>query len=165
MGNSDYKKKKNKGFKPETSTLKIGNLPGSIISKTIDNENNNGLLNSYDLVSKIVELENKYNDLATQTKRINSNIDSIRCKENRLLNRFGWTLIMANVLLGILCGITVLGYFQFIYPELKKYIENEGTFEFISYIIFAIIGLLFTTWVSVLKFADYIKKRDQGENK
>ena len=68
---------------------------------------------------------------------------------------------MANVFLGVLCGIVILGYFQFVYPVLQKNINSEGVFELIKYISFAIIGGLATIWFSVLKFAKYIKDRDQ----
>ena len=68
---------------------------------------------------------------------------------------------MANILLGILAGIIVLGYFQFFYPMLQKNINSEGTMELLKWIMFGILGFLAAIWMSVMKFANYIRKRDQ----
>lgn len=113
------------------------------------------------LVENVTNLSGKIEKLETDNKNINDSLRKIRIKENRLLNRFGWTLIMANLLLGVLAGITVLGYFQFVYPVLQKNINSEGVFELLKWIMFGILGFLTTIWVSVMKFADYIRKRDQ----
>lgn len=160
MSNNDFKKKNKKNQLTETYTLPIASIDGSIINgkdNTLDAKNTQ----YYEIYKKIIELETVTNQLTAQIKSINSNISSIRKKENRLLNRFGWTLIMANILLGILAGIIVLGYFQFFYPTLQKNINSEGTMELLKWMMFGILGFLATIWVSVMKFAKYIRKRDQ----
>ena len=118
MNNNVYNKKKNKkGNNTETSTLPITSIDGTTINSTNNIEANPQY---YELYKKVIELESENKQLAIQVKNICSNVSSIRKKENRLLNRFGWTLIMANILLGVLSGVVVLGYFQFLYPTLQK---------------------------------------------
>lgn len=113
------------------------------------------------LIENISNLSSKIEKLESDNKNINNNLRKIRTKENRLLNRFGWTLIMANILLGVLAFITVASYFQFIYPVLQKNINSEGVFEFIQWSVFGIITFLSSIWLSVMKFAKYVKERDQ----
>ena len=161
MNNNGTKKKNKKGLFTETEyTLPIADFDGSIINGKA-NQTNPQDFQYYEIYEKIIELKTVTNQLTTQIKSINSNISSIRKKENRLLNRFGWTLIMANILLGILAAIIVLGYFQFFYPTLQKNINSEGTMELLKWIMFGILGALVTIWISVMKFANYIRKRDQ----
>ena len=161
MNNNGTKKKNKKGLFTETEyTLPIADFDGSIINDKA-NQTNPQAVQYYEIYEKIIELKTVTNQLTTQMKSINSNISSIRKKENRLLNRFGWTLIMANILLGILAAIIVLGYFQFFYPTLQKNINSEGTMELLKWIMFGILGVLVTIWISVMKFANYIRKRDQ----
>lgn len=162
MSNNNYSKKKNKKANDtETRTFLIAGVDGSIVNSFDKNSPPNPQY--YELYKKIIELETQNQQLTTQVKGINSNILSIRKKENRLLNRFGWTLIMANILLGILAAIVVLGYFQFFYPTLQKNINSDGVLELIKWIMFGILGALTTIWLSVMKFANYIKKRDQAD--
>ena len=159
MNNNVYNKKKNKkGNNIETSTLPITSIDGTTINSTNNMEANPQY---YELYKKVIELESENKQLAIQVKNICSNVSSIRKKENRLLNRFGWTLIMANILLGVLSGVVVLGYFQFFYPTLQKNINSDGTLELIKWGMFGILGILAAIWFSVMKFANYIRKRDQ----
>lgn len=159
INNNVYNKKKNKkGNNTETSTLPIANIDGTTINSGVNIETTPQY---YELYKKIIELESQNQKLESQIKNINSNVSSIRKKENRLLNRFGWTLIMANILLGVLAGVVVLGYFQFFYPTLQKNINSEGVLELLKWIMFGILGILATIWFSVMKFANYIRKRDQ----
>lgn len=117
------------------------------------------------IVDNISNLSNKIEKLESENKKINNELSNIKTKENRLLNRFSWTLIMANTLLGVLAFVTLLGYFQFVYPTLQININNDGVFEFLKWIVFGIIGLLAGIWWSVMKFAKYVKDRDQADNK
>ena len=155
-------RKKNKKSKRDNSTeittLSISSNIDSSVIRRLQNNNENQF---YDIYKKIIELETKYNELNEQSKKVSSNISAIRKKENRLLNRFGWTLIMANVLLAVLACLIVLGYAQFIYPTIQKNIDSEGTLELIKWVSFTILGGIVTIWVSVMKFANYVRKRDQ----
>ncbi len=162
MNNNVYNKKKNKkGNNTETSTLPIASIDGTIINSTNNMDNMEVNPQYYELYKKVIELESENKQLAIYVKNIRSNVSSIRKKENRLLNRFGWTLIMANILLGVLSGVVVLGYFQFFYPTLQKNINSDGTLELIKWGMFGILGVLVAIWLSVMKFANYIRKRDQ----
>lgn len=162
MNNNVYNKKKNKkGNNTETSTLPIASIDGTIINSTNNMDNMEVNPQYYELYKKVIELESENKQLAIYVKNIKSNVSSIRKKENRLLNRFGWTLIMANILLGVLSGVVVLGYFQFFYPTLQKNINSDGTLELIKWGMFGILGVLVAIWLSVMKFANYIRKRDQ----
>lgn len=162
MNNNVYNKKKNKkGNNTETSTLPIASIDGTIINSTNNMDNMEVNPQYYELYKKVIELESENKQLAIYVKSIKSNVSSIRKKENRLLNRFGWTLIMANILLGVLSGVVVLGYFQFFYPTLQKNINSDGTLELIKWGMFGILGVLVAIWLSVMKFANYIRKRDQ----
>ena len=159
--NENNKKKNNKANNTGTRTFLISDIDGSVGTPLVKGDTQNPQY--YELYKKIIELETQNQQLTTQVKNLNSNVSSIRKKENRLLNRFGWTLIMANILLGVLAAMVVLGYFQFFYPTLQKNINSEGVLELIKWGMFGILGLLVTIWVSVLKFANYIKNRDQSD--
>lgn len=162
MNNNENSKKKNKKTNNTgTRTFSIASIDGSVVNPYVKDD----ILNPqyYEIYKKIIELETQNQQLTTQVKNLNSNVSSIRKKENRLLNRFGWTLIMANILLGVLAVMVVLGYFQFFYPTLQKNINSDGVLELIKWGMFGILGALVTIWLSVMKFANYIKNRDQTD--
>lgn len=162
MTNNNNKNKKKKGTNHTGTT--------TFIPPTINNEgvtlttNNMQELLSYGNVKKIVELETKVDSLEKSIKDINSRIFSIRKKENRLLNRFGWTLIMANILIGILAGIIVFVFIDFVYPYLDNLLKNhQGQFWTITTISAGILIAICKLWWEVQKFAIYVKNRDQKE--
>lgn len=119
MNNNENSKKKNKKTNNTgTRTFSIASIDGSVVNPYVKDD----ILNPqyYEIYKKIIELETQNQQLTTQVKNLNSNVSSIRKKENRLLNRFGWTLIMANILLGVLAVMVVLGYFQFFIQHYRK---------------------------------------------
>ena len=162
--NVNNKRKKKKGenytetrtFNPPlensaSATLPIENQPQSII---------------YENIARVVEIDRKINSIEKDIVNIKYEVSSLKEKENRLLNRFGWILIMANILIGVLVALIIFIFVDFVYPFLEETLQNhQGQFWFITTFAALILGAICSLWWKVEKFAIYIKNRDKSNQK
>ena len=162
MANRKNVKNKGENYRYRGNNTRTQKEPLKSISSSIgkieDVSYGNNMIETFHLIFNLTQ---RVENLEKENKQIVNQLQKIKNRENRLLNRFGWTLIMSNILLGVFTIIMILVYFQFMYPFLQKIIKNSSIEQLIFEVSVAIIIFLAGVWSSLVRFSNYIRKRDQ----
>lgn len=154
---SSYNQSRNKtthrgmAFPRTSDNINIERLPSSTTEPTIDLKTIGRL--TYDM-----ELLQKENTL------INNRISEMQKKENRMLNRFGWTLLIGNFGLVLLIIFITVIFINNLYPFIKEvFKEDSGSLMVFNAIAGAIFLAILGFWWKLEKLLNYVRERDSKD--
>ena len=117
------------------------------------------------LFSDVHDIQQKIEQMEEEHKLFKEDVSKIKQSENRLLNRFGWTLILANIFIGVLTCLIIFFSLKYVFPKFDEWLKNDNWIIYVIEVaLTAILGFIVKLYWEVSQFAKYVKKRDQENN-
>ena len=159
MITSDNKSQNNIPFQDNnTSTI---NSPNDF---EIKDNNTYANINTNEIYKSIIKINNRLDDLETENKKLTKDLKETRERENKLLNRFSWLILILNYSSAIVMFIVVFTFINSVYPFIKNLMENDiGVRVVISTVGTAIGGGIIAIWVSFNKYVKRIIEREKDK--
>lgn len=121
------------------------------------NELENIYSNISNLMAKFDKMEKINTDLQNQ-------IQESKTRENKLLNRFSWLILIINYSLVIIMLIAVVLFINSIYPFIKDLMENDTGVKVIVGLVGGAIGTgIIGIWLTFNKYVNKVIEREKSK--
>lgn len=112
----------------------------------------------------ITILSNRLDSLENENKILHNELDNTRTRENKLLNRFSWLILIINYSMVIFIIMSLLLFFDSFYPFIKKMInDSDGAKIIIGTIGTAISGGIIGLWCTFNKYVNKVIEREKKQ--
>lgn len=116
-----------------------------------------------ELLKTTTQMNERLDKLEQENKLLQEDLKETRERENKLLNRFSWLILIMNWASVIILTIVIILFINSLYPFLKGLMENDIG---IKAIIITIGGAIGTGIIGIwLKFNKYVKEVIEREKK
>ncbi len=127
----------------------------------INVESKKGIENENAIITSLFSLTNKINDLENENRKLQKDLEETRFRENKLLNRFSWLILIINISSVLLAIILLILFINCIYPFISRLINDDiGIRVIISTLGGAILLAILGVWWELTKYIKWIKERE-----
>lgn len=117
-----------------------------------------------EIYQSINRINGRLDELENENKRLQKDLNETRTRENKLLNRFSWLILILNWGSVILIIIFIILFINSIYPFIKNLIDSDvGIRVSISIIGGAIATGIIGIWLSFNKYVDKVIEREKKQ--
>lgn len=128
------------------------------------NEIDMSLSEKTELYQSINRINSRLDELESENKRLQKDLNDTRTRENKLLNRFSWLILILNWGSVILLIITIILFINSLYPFLKSLIENDVGVRVAITIIGGAIGTgIIGIWGTFNKYVKEVIEREKKQ--
>ena len=112
----------------------------------------------------ITTINNRLDKLEEENKELHKELNDTRTRENKLLNRFSWLILILDIGSAILIIMSIILFFDSIYPFIKKLMDTSigATFVF-GAIGTAISGGIIALWCTFNKYVKEVIEREKKQ--
>ena len=148
----------------------IDDSNSSTLTSTFNNYDENIKQNDKDsarlieLLTTTNKMSNRLDDLEKENKLLHEELNDTRTRENKLLNRFSWLLLIINIGSVVLIIMAIILFIDSFYPFIKKLIDNSlGATIVVGAIGTAISGGIIGLWWTFNKYVNKVIEREKKQ--
>ena len=150
-----------------TNTIDISNSSTLTSSFNVEDDESTSIGKDSVILMELLKttntMANRLDDLEKENKILHEELNDTRTRENKLLNRFSWLILIINAGSVVLIIMSVILFIDSFYPFVKKLMDNSiGATIVIGAIGTAISGSIIAVWC---KFNQYVKMIIEREKK
>lgn len=117
-----------------------------------------------ELLKTTNKMSNRLDELEKENKLLHEDLNDTRTRENKLLNRFSWLLLIINFGSVVLIIMSIILFIDSFYPFIKKLIDNSlGATIVVSAIGTAISGGIIGLWWTFNKYVNKVIEREKKQ--
>ncbi len=117
-----------------------------------------------ELLTTTNKMSNRLDDLEKENKLLHEELNDTRTRENKLLNRFSWLLLIINIGSVVLIIMAIILFIDSFYPFIKKLIDNSlGATIVVGAIGTAISGGIIGLWWTFNKYVNKVIEREKKQ--
>ena len=148
----------------------IDDSNSSTLTSTFNNYDENIKQNDKDsarlieLLTTTNKMSNRLDALEKENKLLHEELNDTRTRENKLLNRFSWLLLIINIGSVVLIIMAIILFIDSFYPFIKKMINNSlGATIVVGAIGTAISGGIIGLWWTFNKYVNKVIEREKKQ--
>lgn len=117
-----------------------------------------------ELLKTTNKMSNRLDELEKENKLLHEDLNDTRTRENKLLNRFSWLLLIINFGSVVLIIMSIILFIDSFYPFIKKLIDNSlGATIVVGAIGTAISGGIIALWWTFNKYVNKVIEREKKQ--
>ena len=148
----------------------IDDSNSSTLTSTFNNYDENIKQNDKDsarlieLLTTTNKMSNRLDALEKENKLLHEELNDTRTRENKLLNRFSWLLLIINIGSVVLIIMAIILFIDSFYPFIKKMINNSLSATIVVGAIgTAISGGIIGLWWTFNKYVNKVIEREKKQ--
>ena len=117
-----------------------------------------------ELLKTTNSMANRLDELEKENKSLQEDLNDTRTRENKLLNRFSWLLLIINGGSVVMIIMSIILFIDSFYPFIKNLIENSvGATIVVGAIGTTISGGIIAVWMQFNKYVNKVIEREKKQ--